>query len=178
VLFVRTVLEIRPILKYWLPVLLWMAVIFMGSTDILSYSNTERFLVPFLRWLYRGISDFGLRQTMVFIRKMGHITEYAVLFILVWRALNHWTLRTHALGFWSNAGPALVFAALYAVTDEFHQSFYRSRTASIGDVLIDVGGAGLGLLLLWGLGSRLRSAASITLQPATSKKPAAPSLCP
>lgn len=148
----QSVFGLRSIVKYWLPVIVWMAFIFIGSTNLLSSSNTERFLVPFLRWLYRGITELGLSHAMTFIRKMGHITEYAILFILVWRALNHWTFSQAMPRFWSNAGPAMVFAALYAVSDEIHQSFYRSRTPSARDVLIDISGAVLGLMLLGAIG--------------------------
>jgi len=34
-----------------------------------------------------------------------------------------------------------------ATTDEFHQSFVKSRSASVQDVLIDSGGAILGVLI-------------------------------
>jgi VanZ family protein len=50
---------------------------------------------------------------------------------------------------------ALGLAAFYACTDEFHQTFVPSRQGSAWDVLLDTGGASLGLLLLWA-GGRCR----------------------
>ena len=40
-------------------------------------------------------------------------------------------------------------AALYAVTDEFHQTFVPSRQGQIVDVFIDSLGAALGLFAVW-----------------------------
>jgi VanZ family protein len=38
---------------------------------------------------------------------------------------------------------------VYALTDEFHQSFVPSRTASIQDSLIDSAGALIALSVMW-----------------------------
>ena len=58
---------------------------------------------------------------------------------------------------WRAAGIALVVAAGYAATDEFHQSFVVTRGASIADVGVDIGGAILGLALAF-LASRISRA--------------------
>ena len=44
-------------------------------------------------------------------------------------------------------GAALLGCALFAASDEFHQTFVKSRTPSVRDVLLDTGGALLGLLI-------------------------------
>jgi len=46
----------RSFLKYWLPVLIWLCLIFIGSTDLMSAEQTSRFFVPFLRWLKPDVS--------------------------------------------------------------------------------------------------------------------------
>jgi len=46
--------------RYWMPAIVWMAVIFLGSTDMLSAEHTSRFLVPFLRWIDPQISLVAL----------------------------------------------------------------------------------------------------------------------
>src|SRR5438046_10764390 len=76
----------RFFLKYLLPLLIWLCVIFVGSTDLMSAEQTSRFLVPFLRWLKPDISTEALAQVHFFVRKLGHISEYAILAVLVWRA--------------------------------------------------------------------------------------------
>ena len=40
--------------KYWLPPLLWLGVIFLGSTDLMSAEHTSRFIVPFFALAQAG----------------------------------------------------------------------------------------------------------------------------
>src|SRR5260370_31168895 len=135
----------KSFLKYWLPVLIWIGLIFVGSTDALSAEQTSRFLVPFLRWLDAQISGPSIAATQVVVRKLGHITEYAILAMLLWRGLRGGTrLQAKTSILFSLAWFA---AAIFAVTDEFHQSFVPSRTASPIDVMIDICGAMIGLII-------------------------------
>jgi len=75
------------------------------------------------------------------MKKSAHVAEYAVLAILWYRAL--YTRLPSPSVQWL----AFIIAFLYALSDEFHQSFIPGRTASWRDVALDVGGAALGLLL-------------------------------
>jgi VanZ family protein len=130
---------------YWMPVIAWLLLIFGGSTDFFSAEHTSRFLVPFLLWLNPHISPGAVEALQSVIRKLGHLTEYAVLAMLLWRALRggtNWRAKITILfiGTW--------FAcAIFAASDEFHQSFVPSRTASPIDVMIDIAGALLGLAI-------------------------------
>ena len=131
-------------LKHWLPVLIWLGVIFLGSTDMLSAEHTSRFLVPFLRWIDPQISFATLNAIQFGIRKLGHLTEYAILAMLLWRALRsgtRWQIKVSILFL-----VAALASAIFAASDEFHQSFVPSRTASPTDVMIDICGALVGLL--------------------------------
>jgi VanZ family protein len=132
-------------LKYWLPVFIWLGVIFAGSTDIFSTEQTSRYLVPFLRWLDPQISLSTIATIHFALRKLGHLTEYAVLAALLWRALRDGTNLGAKMSFLFIA--VWFVCGFFAVTDEFHQSFIASRTASPYDVLIDVCGALIGILL-------------------------------
>lgn len=135
-------LNFREIIKVWLPVALWMAVIFLGSTDLMSADHTSRFVTPFLRWLRPDISPAVIAQVHFYVRKAAHMTEYAVLAILIFRAL-----RGLLRGFASRAAATLLGSISFAAADEFHQSFVGSRTASPGDVSIDSIGAILGIMI-------------------------------
>jgi len=42
-----------------------------------------------------------------------------------------------------------VIAALYAIGDEFHQSFIPDRVASVGDWAVDILGAAVGVGVVW-----------------------------
>jgi VanZ family protein len=110
----------RSALAAWLLVALWAAVIFVFSA------------VPHLH-ATEGDSDLVLR-------KIAHLAEYAVLGILVLRALlASGVRRPEAL--------ALAVAVAYAATDEWHQSFVEGRNGRPLDVAIDAVGIGIGLLL-------------------------------
>ena len=135
----------RRFLKYWLPLLIWVGVIFIGSTSVLSAEHTSRYVVPFLVWLKPGMSPTTIWTIVVIARKCAHVSEYAVLALLLWRALRSIpALRTKTLMVF---GAALVGCSVFAASDEFHQTFVKSRTPSVRDVLLDVAGALLGLLI-------------------------------
>ena len=104
----------RP-LALWGPVVLWAALIFALSA------------VPSL--------GTGLGGWDMVLRKCAHVTEYAILALLLYRALGREL-------------PAFLIGFAYAVTDELHQEFVRGRHASPFDVSMDAAGLALGLLLL------------------------------
>ena len=135
----------RRFVRYWMPAIVWMAVIFLGSTDMLSAAHTSRFLVPLLRWFDPQISLAELNAIQFGIRKLAHLTEYTILAALLWRALRggtRWQVKMSILFF-----VAWIACAIFAASDEFHQSFVPSRTASPTDVMIDALGALIGLTI-------------------------------
>lgn len=135
-------MKFRQIARAWLPVVLWMALMFFGSTDLMSAEHTSRFLAPFLRWLRPDISAETIAQAHLLMRKAAHLTEYAILTGLLFRALGG------LIGpFWWRATIALLPALIFAAADEYHQSFVLSRTSSLGDVLFDCCGAIAGIIL-------------------------------
>jgi len=99
----------------WLPVLVWAGVIFAFSS------------IPSL--------NSGLGTWDYVLRKGAHMTEYAILAVLLARATGSYM--------W-----AFVLAVTYAGSDEFHQTFVRGRHGSPIDVGIDAVGALIGLSLL------------------------------
>ena len=134
----------RIFVSRWVPVITWMLLIFAGSTDVLSAEHTSRYLIPFLRWLDPNISYQAIVVIHFTLRKVGHFTEYAILAALLWRALRGtFTALSRKL---VSASTFLV-AASFAASDEFHQSFVGSRTASAHDVMIDCIGAAAAILI-------------------------------
>jgi VanZ family protein len=102
------------VLTVWLPVVAWAAVIFAFSS------------VPHL--------GTGLGTWDTVLRKGAHVTEYAVLGVLLYRALGREAI-------------ALAAGIAYAATDELHQHFVQGRHASPVDVAIDAVGVALGMLV-------------------------------
>ena len=121
-------------LRYWLPVLLWMGVIFVMSSrsNLPSHPN----------------------ETVDFMaKKAGHVTEYGVLAFLLWRAIPSTGSGRRSKGRgWpalSSFGGAFVLSLLYAVSDEFHQTFVPGRNGALTDVGFDAVGALFALGLAW-----------------------------
>src|SRR5207253_10900547 len=127
---------------HWLPPVLWMGVIMLLSTDTGSAAHTGELLLPLLHWLLPWASPGALAAIHGLVRKGAHLTEYAILAALWYRALTRGSrLAPPAVG-WLAFGISLTWAAL----DEWHQSFVVSRTSSPVDVGIDGAGAALALV--------------------------------
>ena len=142
----------KSFLKYWLPVLIWLAIIFIGSTDLMSAEHTSRIIGPILRWFKPDVSGETIARAQFIVRKAGHVSEYAILATLIWRALRRAAQRKQRMS--SLFIGAWLACAIFAATDEFHQSFVPSRTASPVDVMIDICGALLGLAICVAVASR------------------------
>ena len=132
-------------LKYWLPLLIWLGVIFVDSTDLMSAEHTSRFIVPILLWLKPGMAPETIQSILFAVRKCAHVAEYAILALLLWRALRSGSALRAKISILF--GAVLLGCAVVAASDEFHQSFVKSRTSSVRDVLLDIAGALIGLLI-------------------------------
>ncbi len=128
------------ILRYYLPVILWAAVIAGLSTSGFDTGFTFKLLREANDFFGAGFSVAELRDINAVIRKLGHVSEYFILGLLLWRALR--CGRDEAWR-WSWALGTLALGAAWAGLDELHQHFERGR----GSSLIDVGWDSLGLLL-------------------------------
>lgn len=145
--------QVKGRLWRYAPLVAWMAFIFFASTGEFSAANTSRIIGPLLRWLFPGISEEQLAHAHFLIRKAAHFTEYAVLAWLAARAFATSSNQSlHRRWFFI----ALALVVIYALSDEYHQSFVQSRTASIYDSLIDMSG-GLFALLLYALRRRRKT---------------------
>jgi VanZ family protein len=136
---------------YVLPLLIWMGVIFIASTPSGSADNTRPIVNSILRQFFPDIIRYmtaeQIDQMDWIIRKGAHVTEYAILALLAYRAF-----RLGRPGYqYSYPAWTLIIGTLYAASDEYHQSFFPSRGASVIDVLIDMLGVAVGIALsLWG----------------------------
>ena len=126
------------------PLVFWVLFISIASTGEFSASNTSVILRPILLWFFPNLSEARLATMHFLTRKAGHFTEYAILAFLAGRAFIT-SSRSLLQRYWFQL--SLLFVAIYALLDEFHQSFVPSRTASIYDSAIDVAG-GLTVLLI------------------------------
>ena len=113
------------------------------SSDVGSAEHTEHWLVPVLRLIASWATPTQVEAMHGLVRKGGHLTEYAVLASLWYRAFargRHLTSR-------SAASIAFAISLVWAIVDETRQSFVPSRTASARDVALDGVGASLAMLV-------------------------------
>src|SRR5262249_20587012 len=125
-------------LKYWAPPIIWMSAIFFFSTDIFSGENTGSLLWDVVGFIYPSVTQWLFDWIHFFIRKAGHFTVYAILAILLFRAFRS---GGGARWRWRWALTSLLVVFLYALSDEYHQTFTLHRTGSFYDSLIDTSGA-------------------------------------
>jgi VanZ family protein len=119
------------------PLVFWILFISFASTGEFSASNTSQILRPILLWVFPSLSEARLATAHFLTRKAGHFSEYAILAFLARRAFvtsSRWFLQRY----WFQL--AFLLVVIYALLDEFHQSFVPSRTPSIYDSVIDVAG--------------------------------------
>jgi len=100
-------------MRRWCAVALWMGLIFALSS------------IPFLTIPGGPTVNFVMR-------KLAHFGEYAVLTGLLW-----WALRVHRQGPLQAGLLAVLIAALYACSDEWHQTWVSGRYGTFRDVGID-----------------------------------------
>lgn len=123
--------HVRSFLFYWVPPLVWMALIYYGSAQ------------PTLPSLSHSLLDSLLKYG-------AHFVEYAVLALLWYRAI--YSRFPHP-----KIQPlALMIVIAYALSDEFHQSFVPGRSATWQDVAVDVIG-GASALLVWNVAHQWRN---------------------
>lgn len=89
--------------------------------------------------------NFDLKTIIFLVRKTAHFTEYAILGILFYLNLRHHSSQKQSPKLFALA---ILFSALYACTDEFHQLFVPGRTGQPFDVLVDSFGATFGCLVV------------------------------
>jgi len=132
--------------SYWLPPLLWCALVLLFSGDWGSSWHT----LGWLGWLLSRISSLNPAQINMihyYCRKSAHVLAYGILYVLWFRAFQGhlcYRIRYAALC-------ALGLSLLVALTDEGHQTMVSSRSGSLYDVALDVSAALLvaGLTAIW-----------------------------
>lgn len=131
-------------LKYWIPVLFWMIFIFWMSTGTFSEKNSASTVESVLRFLIPAILPEMVDIMQWALRKLGHVAEYFVLGCLLFRAFRGASKESRIPRWAFSSFLVLVF---YAASDELHQSFVPTRTASVYDVGIDILGGIIALVL-------------------------------
>lgn len=128
------------------PLVFWTFVILGFSTGQASMNETSLIIRPILKFLFPAAPDNTIDLYHGYIRKCAHFTEYAILAFFAFRAAAGSSIdRLRRSRFFA----PLLFVALIASIDEFHQSFVPSRTSSAWDVLLDISGGIFVVVICW-----------------------------
>lgn len=133
-------------------VVLWMIVIFAFSAQPAQQSSqvSSSLAYRIAKWqndLFRyekseaELCDQSESMQLV-IRKGAHMTEFAILALLLYLYLKYYPLSKK-----QTALLALGITIGYAATDEFHQLFVPGRAGRLSDVCIDSLGGVLGIII-------------------------------
>lgn len=159
----------KKFLLYWLPVFIWMGMIFYASSQpyekqdlrptISSHLDLKIVETLFSSVViqYAGdeisINELGAAHFIeFFIRKAAHLFVYFGLGFLIYRALSIYLLnnRLTFIASW-------VLTILYAISDEIHQGYTPNRSPHWEDVMIDTVGGLFGIVLAWVIYNKIRT---------------------
>ena len=139
------------VLRY-APLIVWTCVVLFASTGAASMSETSHFIRPLLHFLFPNTPEEILTIYHGYIRKLAHLTEYAILGFFAARAFANSSknlLRRYRFFF------AFAVVVFVACTDEFNQSYNAARTGSIYDVFLDCSG-GLTMIFVFAVWTKIR----------------------
>jgi VanZ family protein len=132
-------------LSIWLPAVVWTALVLWFSSGDFREENTGSLLRPLLAWLLPWLTLKQIGAIHGLIRRTAHVTEYAILALLLFRSL----VRGTRLGAQGSAWLALAISVIAAIVDESHRATLPDRTGSVRDVLLDSFGAAAALVPAW-----------------------------
>jgi len=129
-------------LLFWVPVIIWMGLIFAFSGQ--SGIESQQISGSLTEWLLKKIMPQASQQLLEMyegiIRTLAHFCVFAVLGGLSLLAAHFTFDGEIKLSSGVSSG--------YALLDELHQMFVPGRTFQIGDILVDCLGAALGILIM------------------------------
>jgi VanZ family protein len=136
---------------YWLPSLVLMYLIFLGSADPLSGQKSD-FVTELIISLVAYFTGYHFtlieqESTSFIIRKSAHITEYFLLSLSYYYSLTRTINLTKT--FRKSYLIVSLMALLFSITDEYHQTFVNNRVGTHNDVLIDSIGICLAYLVIY-----------------------------
>jgi VanZ family protein len=128
----------------WGLVIGWMAIIFIYSSQPAVISNEKsRFVINMFNYLGLNLDSLLGELSNFIIRKLGHFTEYAILYLVLHNAMKEsFKSKTALLA-------SLVILFFYASSDEIHQYFVPGRACRVQDVLIDTSGGAFVMAIIY-----------------------------
>jgi VanZ family protein len=123
---------------FWLVVTVFWCLAIYYFTEQPAFNDAHT-----LRFFYSiGLPEAMIKITDFIVRKLAHVALFFTLAFFALKAVRYW--RWQYLAAWA-------FAAVYGMTDEWHQLYVPGRSGKVGDVLIDAAGAMIciAIVYLW-----------------------------
>ena len=131
--YLRWTLKIKNVfITHWLPLIIWLSVIFIVS----SIHGSKFHLLPF-----NSITQIHIEEILSYRQAAFHAGEYGLLAILMYRLLRLKLDQAYRFIYLLS----LTTSILYAISDEVHQYFVPGRFATLTDLIFDTIGMILGL---------------------------------
>ena len=136
-----------------IPALCMMIAIFYFSSQ--NASNSSRLSGGIVTQMFGSIEDIfqvelvkqdnydKIEKVETLIRKLAHMTEYAILSITLYIPFYVYGKRGRNIIYWSET-----ICVIYAITDEVHQLFVPGRSGQLTDVFIDGIGGLIGCFII------------------------------
>lgn len=127
-------------IKHFIPAVIWMIFIFFESSLVADASSSQSNII--VQYIYSLLSLPAAYQELLsfLVRKCAHISEYMILTFLLY--YGFYKNKVHSLSF------PFIIALLYACSDEIHQLFVPGRAGMIQDILIDLIGVIIALIIV------------------------------
>ena len=127
--------------------ILWITIIFVFShqSGTKSENTSDNLVKEVLETLNIDMNkkekENFIIDTRIFVRKGAHFILYLGLGVISYLTLTAFNIK-------KKLSLSIIITSLYAISDEIHQIFIPSRTAAITDVLIDISGSIIGILII------------------------------
>ncbi|MEW9053834.1 MAG: VanZ family protein [Neobacillus sp.] len=145
--------------KWWiLAAIAWMASIFMATQlPYFTGQNTAKVIEKAVVKERVAVENPGatskeVNKLNLLVRKSTHVIVFGILALLLYKSME--PLRFSYLLAWFTT-------TLYAITDEWHQSFVPGRSAAFQDVILDSMGALVALYILFFINTYVKRAAKV-----------------
>ena len=127
-----------PPFVWWATTIAWTLTIYTLSTETFGVSLTGFLLAEALDLLHVEISPAAFEMIHFWLRKLAHLTEYAIYALLLYGSFG----SGRDFGWrWRRAVLSAGIAAGFSLTDELHQWFVPGRAGTLADSALDAGGA-------------------------------------
>ena len=98
---------------------------------------------PYTKNLSEMTKNKIIKRAEPILRKLAHFSIYMVVGILIMTFVS-----TYKLLLWKKLLISIMVGLVYAISDEFHQTFIQGRSGELRDVLIDTTGVICGIIIV------------------------------